>query len=135
VREYEARQEGWGKTFVVVPEGLQTKLRVLGILGNKHIPQDYMEASVEQRWELLRGLMDTDGTATEDGHCRYVSKLLGLGQQVLTLVCSLGLKGFYRESWSALGGERYGPYAEIRFTPGDDLTIFKLQRKQDLLVM
>ena len=91
MREYEARQEGWGKTFVVVPEGLQTKLRVLGILGNKHIPQDYMEASVEQRWELLRGLMDTDGTATEDGHCRYVSKLLGLGQQVLTLVCSLGL--------------------------------------------
>ena len=41
------------------------ELEKLGLMGcnayNKFIPEKYLEASVEQRWELLRGLMDTDG--------------------------------------------------------------------------
>ena len=38
------------------------KLRKLGLLHNKHIPQIYLRSSVEQRLELLRGLMDSDGS-------------------------------------------------------------------------
>lgn len=41
--------------------GLREKLSKIGVLNNKHIPVDYLLASYEQRLDLLRGLMDTDG--------------------------------------------------------------------------
>lgn len=41
--------------------GLCTKLRELNLLNNKHIPEEYLFASYEDRLDLLRGLMDTDG--------------------------------------------------------------------------
>lgn len=41
--------------------GLSSKLRQLGLINNKHIPQIYLRASHNQRLDLLRGLMDTDG--------------------------------------------------------------------------
>ena len=41
--------------------GLRTELRKLGLLNNKHIPDIYQRASFEQRLDLLRGFMDTDG--------------------------------------------------------------------------
>lgn len=112
-----------------LPE-VQTKLRVLGILKNKHIPDDYLEASVEQRWQLLRGLMDTDGCATVEGNCFYTTKLPHLGRQALTLACSLGLKATLRETWSVLNGVRHGPYHEVRFTPPAGAVVFNLARKQ-----
>ena len=40
---------------------LRTELRKLGLLNNKHIPDIYQRASFEQRLDLLRGFMDTDG--------------------------------------------------------------------------
>jgi hypothetical protein len=40
---------------------LWTQLRALGILDEKSIPAEYLHASQEQRLELLRGLMDSDG--------------------------------------------------------------------------
>jgi len=36
-------------------------LKSLGVLNNKHIPEQYLLASYEDRLNLLRGLMDTDG--------------------------------------------------------------------------
>lgn len=41
--------------------GLRGKLRRMGLLGNKHIPNEYLYSDEESRLELLRGLMDTDG--------------------------------------------------------------------------
>lgn len=41
--------------------GLYSQLRECGLLNNKHIPQEYLRASSRQRFELLQGLMDTDG--------------------------------------------------------------------------
>lgn len=37
---------------------------------NKHIPKDYITASIDQRLELLAGLIDTDGTLIKSEH-RY----------------------------------------------------------------
>lgn len=47
--------------------GLRTTLRQLNLLNNKHIPQQYFTASIEQRMDLLRGLMDTDGMCSKNG--------------------------------------------------------------------
>jgi len=43
--------------------GFWVKLKEMNLLKNKHIPEDYFHAPYEIRMELLRGLMDTDGTA------------------------------------------------------------------------
>ena len=42
-------------------QGLRAKLAELNLLNNKHIPEMYLLASYEDRLDLLRGLMDTDG--------------------------------------------------------------------------
>lgn len=41
--------------------GLRTLLKSMNLLNNKYIPDIYQRASFEQRLDLLRGLMDTDG--------------------------------------------------------------------------
>jgi hypothetical protein len=43
------------------PGGLRAKLALLGLIGNKHIPLNYLRGSVDCRLELLAGLLDTDG--------------------------------------------------------------------------
>lgn len=40
---------------------LRSQLKQLDLLNNKHIPDIYQRASYNQRLDLLRGLMDTDG--------------------------------------------------------------------------
>ena len=69
-----------------------TKLKQLGVWGNKHIPQSYLMASKEQRLELLRGLMDSDGTAEKHGPCRFSQSDLELIKQVRFLLSTLGIK-------------------------------------------
>lgn len=72
--------------------GLKVKLRKYNLLHNKHIPIDYLRASVNDRIELLRGLMDSDGTCHKDGSCIYSSSDKNLADNVYELVVSLGLK-------------------------------------------
>lgn len=45
---------------------------------NKFIPQEYKMSSVEDRFELVRGLIDTDGSINEKGHIKigFVSEQL-----------------------------------------------------------
>ena len=42
----------------------------------KHIPEQYFWGSIEQRLELLRGLMDTDGTIDKIRNSKEFSSLL-----------------------------------------------------------
>lgn len=64
-------------------------LRELGLLEKsskeKHIPDDYLYAPLETRWELMRGLIDTDGGVDARGHLSYssISKQLALDVQFL----------------------------------------------------
>jgi hypothetical protein len=41
------------------------KLRKLNLINNKHIPEIYFRASIQQRLDLLRGLMDSDGNVNK----------------------------------------------------------------------
>lgn len=57
----------------------------------KFVPDKYLLSSCEQRLELLRGLMDSDGTVSKKGrHCEFVSTDRGLIDAVQFLVASLG---------------------------------------------
>ena len=69
-------------------------LRELDLHGKKSfekvIPEEYLLGSIEQRLELLRGLMDTDGTIDKKGLFNFGSTSKIMCNQVLDLVKSLG---------------------------------------------
>lgn len=56
----------------------------------KFIPEDYLYSSVEDRIDILRGLMDTDGTAGKDNVQSFSSTSYALCEGVAHLVRSLG---------------------------------------------
>lgn len=61
---------------------------------NKHVPFEYLHASPEQRLALLRGLMDTDGSAPPDNtrQSQFSSTSESLRDAVLFLARSLGAR-------------------------------------------
>jgi hypothetical protein len=71
--------------------GIRGTLIDLNLYKNKHIPEGYLRGSATQRWELLRGLMDSDGSAnvTRKQGIFSTTNLL-LAQQTHELLCSLG---------------------------------------------
>lgn len=69
------------------------KLRSLGVFKNKHIPEEYLLASENQRLSLLQGLMDTDGCASKkDGQAIFANTNAQLSEGVYFLAASLGMK-------------------------------------------
>src|SRR5699024_3970077 len=67
-------------------------LQATGAVGDKHIPISYATASVQQRFELLRGLMDSDGTIDAHGNCELSLSHQRLAEDALDLIRSLGIK-------------------------------------------
>ena len=67
-------------------------LRSLGVMGNKHIPNAYMNSSIRQRIALLQGLMDTDGCCNTRGTATFCQADENIANQVYDLVASLGLQ-------------------------------------------
>jgi hypothetical protein len=80
--------------------GVKENLKLLGLLHKycyeKHIPEIYKTASVEQRMDLLRGLMDTDGTidtrSDRGSTCEYNTTSSQLAKDTMWLIRSLGGK-------------------------------------------
>jgi replicative DNA helicase len=99
--------------------GQNAKLTVSQVLGQKHIPRSYLEASVQQRVALLQGLMDTDGSIDGLGDAEFSVKCRELAECALELVLGLGLKAKLAEGRSRLNGVDCGPRYRVQFLPGD----------------
>lgn len=82
-------------------------IRDLGIWGHKRIPEMYLDASVEQRMELLCGLMDTDGTVSKAGQCSWTQSKKDLMDDFSRLLASLGIKHTIREYDVPLNGKTF----------------------------
>ncbi|MCC8991521.1 MAG: terminase family protein, partial [Streptococcus sp.] len=106
-------------------EGLTSYIRKYGLYKNKHIPIEYLRSSKEQRIELLRGLMDTDGTCDKNGKCSISLSDERLIKDVQELICSLGIRCSYHTKPIPGYKTSYG----ISFTA--DFSVFHLQRKKD----
>lgn len=97
----------------------------------KVIRPEYLRSSEHQRWELLQGLMDSDGcVSVVKGQSIYVSTIQQLAESVQELLWSLGIKN----SLTTCPSTRYGkPTGEtlyqIRFTAFTDQPVSKLHRK------
>lgn len=102
-----SEKEGKGKCRTHTIKNIRGALTQLDVLGKKHIPSIYMRGSIEQRTNLLQGLMDGDGSAnklrkqvvintTNKKIAKQIHELaLSLGQRA-TLCSTLG-KGFDKE--------------------------------------
>lgn len=83
----------YNQLFSIVKfNGFRDALRTAGVLNNKHIPPEYLRASVQQRIALLAGILDTDGHATYNGQIELGLSDKRLADDVLELVYSLGIK-------------------------------------------
>jgi hypothetical protein len=109
--------------------GLAKGLRRLGLLGHgareKFIPVVYLENAPEFRRDLLRGLLDTDGTVTKEGGITFCSTSRHLAEGVAWLARSLGgmARVHPREN-------RFGPFWIVALTLPDDRW-FYIERKQE----
>lgn len=67
-------------------------LESLNLRNNKHIPLNYIFNSLHVRQELLRGLMDTDGSIEKNGVCRFYQSDERLANDFRLLLSTLGIK-------------------------------------------
>lgn len=82
---------------------LQTELRTLGVIQNKHIPQQFLINSTQNRLELLAGLIDSDGYYTDEFNCfEIVQKNENLTKQIKFLCDSLGFRTSIRKKKSSI---------------------------------
>lgn len=66
------------------------RLRDLGVICNKHVPDMYLRASARQRAEVLAGLLDSDGTINKTGHASIDVCSRPIAEGALELARSLG---------------------------------------------
>ena len=112
----------------------RTKLFEMGLIKNKHIPEEYLTSSIEQRYELLRGLMDTNGScySQNNGKCEFTQKDYNLIMQFSRLLSSLGIKHSVNKRNIKCNGRKCVSYRIIFYTDKEH-SCFKLKRKHERL--
>jgi phage terminase large subunit-like protein len=108
---------------------LQTKLRMINVLNNKHIPSTYMRSSENQRMKLLQGLMDTDGTISVDKECEFCVCSERLAYDTIELITSLGFKPTLSISDAVINHRVVGTRYRVRFHALSNNPVFRLSRK------
>ncbi len=109
------------------PHGLSPILRAIGVLGNKHVPAEYLRGSVQQRMALVQGLMDSDGCAGDSGSVEFTSTRWELTSAVAELARSLGSKCAIHNKKVTLDGRDCGQAYIALFSPA--YPVFRLPRK------
>lgn len=109
-------------------------IKNLDLLGNKHVPREYLLGSESQRRELLAGLLDTDGTGMRK-QVKFTNTNKNLVDAVAFLARSLGYKVGVSHSEAVLDDEtgdvRHKEFWNVVFTVNEPL--FNLERKNAAL--
>ncbi|HOV50978.1 MAG TPA: LAGLIDADG family homing endonuclease, partial [Candidatus Cryosericum sp.] len=119
--------------------GLRGKLNDIGVLRNKHVPEEYLLGSIDQRLALLQGLMDTDGTVMNgSGRVCFGNSNEALIYSVYLLVNSLGFRANIQEQAATAGVNPSGgmsflrPFWRVVFTASrETLCPFRMPRKAE----
>ena len=96
---------------------------------NKHIPIECYNWSVEDRFNLLRGLMDSDGTVSNNGDISFcnINKNLIDGVEKLIRELGIGCKVFEKKGSYLKKDNTFNKYYLIRLYT--DKKVFNLDRK------
>lgn len=118
--------------------GFHSNLKLNNLISNKHIPDIYFDSGESQRFSLLQGLMDSDGTVNRHAgqttaRCSFTNINKNLVYGVWRLARSLGLKATIRSGDAKLNGRVTSKYYECSFSSCGEKRIFRLERKQKLL--
>jgi hypothetical protein len=118
--------------------GLRKRFHGLGLKGarswEKFIPEAYKVAPLLMRWQLMRGLMDTDGTADARGHASFSTVSDVLARDVQWLARSLGFKA--NITTVKAGYKKNGKRVETRpshrvwIKGNNQAELFRLKRKK-----
>jgi len=79
-------------------KGLKELLDAEGVLRDKHVPEKYLMAGIENRRRLLQGLMDSDGTCKKEtkhragGMCMFSNTNKNIADSVMFLAKTLGMR-------------------------------------------
>ena len=112
--------------------GIRGHLRRLNVYKNKHIPQLYLRASFNQRLDLLRGLMDSDGNVNSfRKQAVFTTCSKALSDGVVELLCSLGQRPLQSKTSQAGFGKTVTAWP-VSFRPQMGINPFHLPRKADL---
>jgi hypothetical protein len=105
-----------------------TVLRNLQLLGNKHIPYAYKFSSVEDRLQLVAGLLDSDGSLSCGGY-EWTTCLENMATEFAFVLRSLGFKVVI--STKKVKAYPDNTYYRLYIT-GNDLTVIpcRVKRKQ-----
>ena len=128
--KYEVR---FGKIISYHNHDMRTAFRKIGVWKNKHIPKEYLEASIEQRMELLKGLMDTDGTVSKKGQCVFVQKSKIMIDGFSALLSSLGIKHTISFHDDIRCGDKMCCAYNVQFWVDKTMSCFRYKRKHDRL--
>lgn len=98
-------------------------LKSLGLFGlgshEKFIPQEYMNGSIEQRIDLLRGLFDTDGSVNPKcGNKSISTTSMKLRDDIINLCHTLGYRATYAEDKREY---KYGKCYSITISTYDEI--------------
>ena len=111
---------------------LQTRLRRLGVLNNKHIPHHYLQNSRKNRLQLLAGLLDSDGYY--DASCNVfeiVQKDKKLTKEIKFLADSLGFRVSFKTKIARIKSIGYEcEVYRLRIVGELDAIPTKIKRKQ-----
>lgn len=132
---YEGKTNNNVQTFN--PLKLKTILKDMGVIGNKHIPTNYLRSSYSQRVALLQGLMDSDGYCNKSGRCHFSTTKKSLSDDFYELLMSLGVKVRMIENRATIKRQGVvkdcGPVWEFKWTAA--FPVFRLKRKLDRLML
>lgn len=118
------------KINVWVEEALQEYPELINAKSeDKYVPRDYLEDSIENRYELLNGLLDTGGSVDEKGRISYWTVSEQLSKDVVELCQSLGFKTHVTIDTHKDSLPCY--CIHITGRPEDKLKLFRLKRKKE----
>nr|WP_210435683.1 replicative DNA helicase [Saccharopolyspora sp. ASAGF58] len=107
---------------------VQALLRTMGVLGNKHIPAEYLRGSESQRRAVLAGLLDTGGTVAPSGSVQFSVTSERLARDAYELVVGLGYRCTSTTKKVRGRTEASSTAFTLTFTTQDD--VFRLNRKK-----
>ncbi len=113
---------------------LLNALKELNLIKNKHIPSIYFKASFNQRLELLKGLLDSDGYISNKNIVEFSSSIHKLAEDVINLSRGLGIRTsfstripYYKKKEEKIYGKK-----NYRIFLKPTFNIFNLTRKKEI---